>query len=89
MAFTLHQEGVVMSSQITHAGIQHTLLSPCTIGTCALISVLRHFCSSPQQHHVTASHPSSGDKPPERGRAVIKNIGRKAKMQKLNYLNGH
>ena len=65
--------GVVMSNQImptrssnTHT---HTPLGPYT----RYMRLDFKLCNLPQTHHVTASHHSIGDNPPERGKAVRKN----------------
>ena len=52
------------------------------LGTCALILVFGPFLQFPQPHHVTVSHPSPCDEPPERSRAVRKNTGTKQKCSR-------
>ena len=52
--------------------IQHTLISLYTKHLRLDYSSCPLFCF-PKPHHVTASHPPPGEKPPERGRAVRKN----------------
>ena len=47
--------------------------------TCPLIFSSPAFFSLPQPHHVTASNPSPGDTPPERGSAVRRKTGTKQK----------
>ena len=56
-----------MTSQITHAQ------SPNINDLARTLAHLRPSYNLPQRHHVTASHFSPGDKPPERGREVRKN----------------
>ena len=57
MTFSLQQEGVVMSNQITHNS-QHAPHSPYTWHLFFDFWHLRHFYSL---YHVMASHPSPGD----------------------------
>ena len=85
MTFSLHPGGVVMSSQIklTHSPNTHTLAH--IAGRCALIFSRCTLFSLHQQHHVTASHSSPGDNPPEGGRAVRKNAGPSKKTQSSRY----
>ena len=77
MTFSHHKEGVVMSSQITHIQSSNTL--PLTYITarhlCLDFQLLRPFHSLTPPAHITASHPSPGNNPPERWRAVRKNAG--------------
>ena len=61
MTFSLHQGGIVMSSQITHTQLSniHSLahiLDICSLmfNSCVLFSLF-------QRHHVTASHPCPSD----------------------------
>ena len=66
----------------------HTLAH--ILGTSALIFTSCSHFSLLQPHHVTAYHPSPGDKPPEHRRAVRKDPGTKRKWQvKLNNLHMH
>ena len=59
MTFSLHQGGVVMSSQITHThNHQDTPLSPYTWLLILDFQYLRPFYSLSQLHHLTASLPS-------------------------------
>ena len=77
MTFTLHHGGIVMSSQITITQSSNTHPLAHIQGTCALISSsCAIFTVYQKPHQVTASHPSLGDNPPERGRAVRKNAGK-------------
>ena len=73
MPFSLHQRGVVMSSQITQTIINIYPLAH-VLDICALIFSSCAFLSLSQQHHVTASHPSPGDNHRSTG-AVWKNTG--------------
>ena len=61
MTSSLHQGGVFMSSQITHAQLSniHTLAN--ILGTSALISVVGSIYSSPKLHNT----PFKSDVPPE------------------------
>ena len=63
MTLSLHQGGVIMSSQITHThNHQYTPLSPYTWHLRLDFQKLRRpFYSLSQLHQVTASHPSPGD----------------------------
>ena len=61
MTFSLHKEGVVMSSQITHTIIINIHHLAHILDICALILTSCLFFSLSQPHHVTASHPSPGD----------------------------
>ena len=62
MTFSLHQGGVVMSSQIKHTqSNQDTPFSPYTWRLSLDFQLLRPFYSLSQPYHVTASLPSSGD----------------------------
>ena len=59
MTFSLHQGGVVMSSQIKHThSHQDTPLSPYTWQLSLDFQLLRPFYSLSQPHHATASLPS-------------------------------
>ena len=49
----------------------------------AIVMCMLHFNSLPQPHHVTASYPSSCDKPPENGRVVRKGTINKKPNQLL------
>ena len=60
MTFSLHQLGVVMSSQITHTIINTHPLAH-ILDICSLIFSSCAIISLSQPHHVTASHPSPGD----------------------------
>ena len=64
-------------SDYARTTIQHTPLSPYIRHLRLDFQQLHYSDSLSQAHHVTASHPSPGDKPPERGRAVRKNTGTK------------
>ena len=78
-----------MSSQITRA--QPSNIHPLTPNTNHLrhdFQLLSPFYSLPQSHYVTASHPSTGDKPPERGRAVPKNKNWPCETQSSTYASG-
>ena len=62
MTFSLHQGGVVMSSQVQHTqSHQETHLSPYTWQLRLDFHYLRPFYSLSQPHHVMASIPSSCD----------------------------
>ena len=82
---------VVMSSQISLTQSSNTHpLSPYTRHLSLDFQQLRPFYSLPQQHQVTAYHPSPGDNPSQRGRAVQKNAGPcKNGRAKLNHLHMH
>ena len=72
--------GSHVKSDYAHTLTQHTPLSSYTRGVCSYthrldFQQLRPFNSLPQPHHVTASHPSSGDNQPEAERGVRKNAG--------------
>ena len=62
-------------SNYSHTIIKHTPLSTYTRHMRLDFHKLRPLYSFPQRHYVTASHPSPGDNPPERGRDVRKNAG--------------
>ena len=65
-----------MPSQLTHTHLSNICnLSPYTRHLPNNMHKLHHFYSLLQLHHVTASHPFTGGKPPDRGRAVQKNAG--------------
>ena len=77
---SLHEGGVGMKSQITHSQLSNIHLLAHTLGTCASISVqLCCFYSLLQHQHVTASHSSPDEQPPERRKVVLKNRGNKQK----------
>ena len=62
MTFSLHEGGVVMSSQIKHThSHQDTPLSPYTWHLSLDFQLLSPFYSLFQPHHVTVSHPSACD----------------------------
>ena len=62
MSFSLHQGGVVMSSQVKHThSHQDTPLSPYTWQLTLDVQYLRPFYSLSQPHHVTAPLPSPCD----------------------------
>ena len=63
----------------TRTIIQHRSLAQ-ILGTCALISVAALFLQFAAAASCNGIHPSPGDKPPERGRAVRNNAGTKLKM---------
>ena len=67
----------VMLSQITLTQSANTGPLAYITGTCSLnfSSCALFTVNLPQLHHVTASHPSPGDKPPQREMAVRKNAG--------------
>ena len=81
----------VMECQVRlHPQKQPTSLSPYTRHLRLDFQQLRLFYSLPQPHQVTASHPSPGDNPPERGRAVRKNAEPSKNCRvKLNHLHMH
>ena len=83
MTFSLHQWGVVVSSQIMHAQLSNIHLLAYILGTCALIFNTCVLFTVSQPHHVRAFHPSPRDKPPEHGRAVQKNTETKKKLLSL------
>ena len=92
MTFSIHQGGVVMSSQImvTQSTNTHHLAHAYTIGTCASFLVVVPVLQFTKPHQVTASHPSPGDNPIEHGRAVRKNAGScKYGGVELNHLRIH
>ena len=84
MTFSLHQGGVVMSSQIKHThSHQDTPLSPYTWHLPLDIKELRPFFSLYQPHHVTASYASTGDNQQSTGGRLERTQG-KAKMAAWN-----
>ena len=77
--------GSHIKSDYAHTVIKHTLLLAHIPGTCTLIfSSCNPFYSLSQPHHVTASHPSPCDNPPENGRRSRRKGH--AKMAALNSL---
>ena len=58
-------------SDYAHTIIKHTLLRPYIRHLRLDFQLLRHFCSLPPPHHVTASQPSPGWMPPEHGSIII------------------
>ena len=75
MIFFIHQGGGShVKSDNTHIIINIHHLAH-ILDICALIFSSCALFSLSQPHHVTASHPSLGDKPPEHGSAVRKNAG--------------
>ena len=67
------RRGSHVKSDYARTIIQHTAPSTYTRHLRLDITKLRYLKSLPQPHHVTACHPSPGDKPPWRGRAVRNN----------------
>ena len=61
MTFSLHQDGVFMSSQITHTLSSTYTSYPLYLTYAPWFSVVAPFYSLSQLHHVTAAHPSPGD----------------------------
>ena len=60
MTFSLHQGGVVMSSQITHTQSSTYTPKPIYLISGSWFSVVGPFYNLSQPHHVTASYPSPG-----------------------------
>ena len=84
MTFSLHQGGVVMSSQIKHThSHQDTPLSPYTWHLSLDFLQLRPFYSLSQPHHVTASLPSPCDSHQSMGERSERTQGQ-AKMAAWN-----
>ena len=73
MTFSLHQGGVVMSSQIMHTQLFNIYPLAHILGTSALISVVSPFPQFTPTASGNGIPPSAGDKPLERERVVRKN----------------
>ena len=87
MTFSLHQEGVVMSSQVKHTHSQQdTPLSPYTWQLSLDVQKLRPFYSLSQPYHVTASLPFPCDNHQIMG-GRSERTQRQAKMAALNSLS--
>ena len=67
------RKGSHVKSDYAHTIIKHTPRSPNTTHPPLDFQKFRPIYSVIQPHHVTASHPSPGDNPPERGKEVRKN----------------
>ena len=79
-----------VKSDYAHTIIKHTPLSPYTRHLGHDFQKLSPFHSLSQSHHVTTSHPSPSDNPPERGRAWRKNAWQcKNGHVILNHLHMH
>ena len=82
--------GCHVKSDYARTTFQHTPCMPYTSHLPLDFQQLRPSYSLPQPHHITASHHSRGDKPPERVRTVRNNTGSNQKDRvKLNFLHIH
>ena len=79
MTCFLNQGGVVISSQTMQAQLSNIHALAHILGTCTLILSSCTIFTDPQKHHVTASHPSKGDKPSEHEWVLQKNTGTERK----------
>ena len=69
------RRGSHVKTDYAHRMIKRTPLSPFSRNLRLDFKKLRFFFSLPQPRHVTASHSSPSDNPPELGRAAGKNAG--------------